>query len=147
MKCSFHMKVNFTRNYVGLRMSFLIFGYKEAFKWHGVECGCFQGVIRALAWEPVGPHHGSTVTCYMALNKSVAPLHQSPHLWNSRCGPGHHYESHPAPCCPMICFYYTSCYCNTLFCSDDPPVASVCCFFFSSRLQWESVSLSHRQVP
>lgn len=123
MKYSFCMKVNFTRNYGGLRVSFLIFGYEEAFKWHSVECGHFQEVIRALAWEPVGPHHGSTVTCYMTLSTSVAPsAPQSPPLGNSRCGPGHHYDP-PHP--PMIWFCYTSYYGNILFCSGDPSVASV----------------------
>lgn len=127
MKYSFCMKVNFTRNYGGLRVSFLIFGYEEAFKWHSVECGHFQEVIRALAWEPVGPHHGSTVTCYMTLSTSVAPsAPQSPPLGNSRCGPGHHYDP-PHP--PMIWFCYTSYYGNILFCSGDPSVASVFSFF------------------
>ena len=127
MKYSFCMKVNFTRNYGGLRMSFLIFGYEEAFKWHSVECGRFQEVIRALAWEPVGPHHGSTVTCYMTLSTSVAPsAPQSPPLGNSRYGPGHHYDP-PHP--PMIRFCYTSYYGNILFCSGDPSVASVFSFF------------------
>lgn len=126
MKYSFCMKLNFTRNYGGLRMCFLIFGYKEAFKWHRVERGYFQGVVRALAWEPVGPRHGSTVTCYMTLNTSVAPsAPQSPPLGNSRCGPGHHYDPCPPPH-DMLLLYYTSYYCNILLCSDDPSVA----FFF-----------------
>lgn len=130
MKCSFHMKVNFTRNYGGLRMSLLIFGYKEAFKWHRVERGCFRGVIRALAWGPVGPHLGSPGTCYVPwtsrwllctslLACEAVDGGRSP-LW-----------APPRPRRPMarFCYNRSCCCCHTLFCSDGPPVASVSCFF------------------
>ena len=144
MKYSFCMKLNFTRNYGGLRMSFLIFGYEEAFKWHSVECGHFQEVIRALAWEPVGPRHGSTVTCYMTLSTLVAPsAPQSPPLGNSRWDQVTIMIPPPPP-------WYDSVIPATTVTSYSALMTHQWLLFFSFfffRLQWESVSLSHRQVP